>query len=59
MKIVELPRTVLLPVILVLSIVGAYVVNNSLTDVYWMLGFGVFGYFMKEYGYPHPVILGS
>ncbi|MFC3529378.1 tripartite tricarboxylate transporter permease [Paracoccus mangrovi] len=58
-KIVELPRTVLLPVILVLSIVGAYAVNNSLTDVYWMLGFGVFGYFMKEYGYPlGPVILG-
>ncbi len=58
-KIVELPRTVLLPVILLLSIVGAYAVNNSLTDVYWMLGFGVFGYFMKLYGYPlGPVILG-
>ncbi|KGJ02860.1 putative tricarboxylic transport membrane protein [Paracoccus halophilus] len=58
-KIVELPRTVLLPVILVLSIVGAYAVNNSVTDVYWMLGFGVFGYFMREYGYPlGPVILG-
>jgi len=58
-KIVELPRSVLLPVILLLSIVGAYAVNNSLTDVYWMLGFGVFGYFMKLYGYPlGPVILG-
>lgn len=58
-KIVELPRTVLLPVILLLSIVGAYAVSNSLTDVYWMLGFGVFGYFMKLYGYPlGPVILG-
>lgn len=40
-KIVELPRSVLLPVILLLSIVGAYAVNNSVTDVYWMLGFGV------------------
>jgi putative tricarboxylic transport membrane protein len=58
-KIVEMPRTVLLPVILLLSIVGAYAVSNSLTDVYWMLGFGVFGYFMKLYGYPlGPVILG-
>ena len=38
---------------------GAYAVNNSLTDVYWMLGFGVFGYFMRHYGYPlGPVILG-
>jgi putative tricarboxylic transport membrane protein len=58
-KIVEMPRSVLLPVILLLSIVGAYAVSNSLTDVYWMLGFGVFGYFMKLYGYPlGPVILG-
>lgn len=58
-KIVELPRAVLLPVILLLSIVGAYAVNNSLSDVYWMLGFGVFGYFLKLYGYPlGPVILG-
>ena len=58
-KIVELPRAVLLPVILLLSIVGAYAVNNSVTDDYWMLGFGVFGYFMKLYGYPlGPVILG-
>jgi putative tricarboxylic transport membrane protein len=58
-KMVEMPRTVLLPVIILLSIVGAYAVNNSLTDVYWMLAFGVLGYFMKMYGYQlGPVILG-
>lgn len=58
-KIVEMPRSVLIPLIMLLSIVGAYAVNNSITDVYWMLGFGVFGYFMRLYGYPlGPVILG-
>ncbi|MFV0292725.1 MAG: tripartite tricarboxylate transporter permease [Paracoccus sp. (in: a-proteobacteria)] len=58
-KIVEMPRTILIPLILLLSIVGAYAVNNSITDVYWMLGFGVLGYFMKIYGYQlGPVILG-
>jgi len=58
-KVVEMPRAVLLPIILLLSIVGAYAVNNSVSDVYWMLGFGIFGYFMKCYGYPlGPVILG-
>ena len=58
-KMVEMPRTVLLPVIILLSIVGAYAVNNSLSDVYWMLAFGVLGYFMKMYGYQlGPVILG-
>lgn len=58
-KIVEMPRTVLIPLIFLLSIVGAYAVNNSISDVYWMLGFGVFGYLMKCYGYQvGPVILG-
>lgn len=58
-KIVEMPRAVLIPLILMLSIVGAFAVNNSITDVYWMLGFGVLGYFMKLYGYQvGPVILG-
>lgn len=58
-KIVEMPRVVLIPLILLLSIVGAFAVNNSITDVYWMLGFGVLGYFMRHYDYPlGPVILG-
>ena len=39
-KIVEMPRSVLIPLIMLQSIVGAYAVNNSLSDVYWMLGFG-------------------
>jgi putative tricarboxylic transport membrane protein len=58
-KIVEMPRSVLIPLIFLLSIVGAYAVNGSLSDVYWMLAFGVLGYFMKLYGYQlGPVILG-
>lgn len=58
-KIVECPRGILIPLILLLSVVGAYAVNNSITDVYWMLAFGVLGYFMKIYGYQvGPVILG-
>jgi putative tricarboxylic transport membrane protein len=58
-KIVETPKTVLLPLILVLSAVGAYAINNNPVDVYWMLGFGVLGYFLKMYGFQvGPVILG-
>lgn len=58
-KIVEIPKGVLIPLIMLLSVVGAYAVNNSITDVYWMLGFGVFGYFLKIYGYQlGPIVLG-
>lgn len=58
-KIVETPKPVLLPLILVLSAVGAYAINNNPVDVYWMLAFGVLGYFLKMYGFQvGPVILG-
>ena len=58
-KVVETPKPMLLPLIMVLSAVGAYAINNNIVDVYWMLGFGVFGYFMKMYGFEvGPVILG-
>lgn len=58
-KIVQCPKGILIPLILLLSVVGAYAINNSVTDVWWMLGFGVVGYFMRTYGYQvGPVILG-
>ncbi len=58
-KIVECPKGIMLPLILVLSAVGTYAIQNNPIDIYWMLGFGIVGYFMKVYGFPvAPVILG-
>ena len=58
-KIVETPKPILMPLILVLSAVGTYAIQNNPVDVYWMLGFGVIGYFLKMYGFQvGPVILG-
>jgi putative tricarboxylic transport membrane protein len=58
-RIVETPKAILLPLVLVLCAVGAYAINNNPVDVYWMLGFGVFGYVLKRYGYQvAPVVLG-
>lgn len=58
-KIVECPKAVLIPLIVVLSAVGTYAIQNNPVDVYWMLLFGVVGYFMKTYGFEvGPVILG-
>jgi putative tricarboxylic transport membrane protein len=58
-KIVECPKAVLIPLIIVLSAVGTYAIQNNPVDVYWMLLFGVVGYFMKTYGFEvGPVILG-
>lgn len=58
-KIVEIPKGILLPIIIVLSVVGSYAINNSLFDVFWMMGFGVLGYFLKRFDYPvAPCVLG-
>lgn len=58
-KLVEIKKGILLPCIVVLSVVGTYTINNSMIDVYWMLGFGLFGYFLKMFGYQvAPIILG-
>ncbi|MEZ5866796.1 MAG: tripartite tricarboxylate transporter permease, partial [Geminicoccaceae bacterium] len=58
-KLVECPKGILIPLILVLSAVGTYAIQNNPVDIYWMLAFGLLGYFMKVYGYPvAPVILG-
>lgn len=58
-KIVECPKGILIPIIFLLSIVGSYAINNSVVDIWWMLGFGILGYFMRLYRFPvGPVILG-
>ncbi|KKM09300.1 C4-dicarboxylate ABC transporter permease [Clostridiales bacterium PH28_bin88] len=51
-KVVEIPKAIIIPIIIVLSIVGTYSINNNVTDIYWMIGFGILGYFMKMYDYP-------
>jgi len=45
--------------IVVLSVIGAFAINNSLFDVWLMLGFGVFGYVLERAGIPTaPMVIG-
>lgn len=58
-RLVECPKAVMIPLIIVLSAVGTYAIQNNVAHVYWMLLFGIVGYFMKIYGFQvAPVILG-
>lgn len=58
-KLVEVPRSILIPMILVISVIGGYSIDNSVISVAWTMAFGVLGYFMKYYGYPvGPMVLG-
>ncbi len=55
---VRIPYSILMPLIVVFCITGAYSLKNSVWDVGQMLVFGVVGYVMKKLGYsPAALVL--
>lgn len=58
-KVLSVPKYILLPVILVLCVVGTYGTNHSMFDVWTALIFGGIGFFMEKHKFPQaPMILG-
>lgn len=49
-KILDIPVRVLMPLILVFALIGAYSINNSINDLWLALFFGILGFFMREAG---------
>lgn len=57
--VLKLPAGILMPIVALLTVLGSYSFDNSLWDVWLMLGFGVVAYLMEEQGYPiAPLIIG-
>lgn len=58
-KILQVNRKILMPIIVVLTVVGAYASRSTLFDVKLMLVFGVIGFLLRNFGIPlAPVTLG-
>lgn len=58
-KFVEIPKGRLFPIIVILAVTGAFVTNNQIIHVFWMMLFGVVAYLLKRFGYPSsPLVLG-
>jgi putative tricarboxylic transport membrane protein len=56
--ILRLPFAILIPLIIYVCAIGAYAVNNSLMDIWYMLIFGVVGYLCRKLDYPlAPLVL--
>lgn len=54
----RIPRIVIVPIIVALSTIGAYTLQNSMFDVWIMFGFGLAGYLMEKLGIPvAPAVL--
>lgn len=56
--VLKVPPAVLAPMIVAMTVVGVYSINNSLFEVWLMLGFGVIGYAMERLEIPTaPAVL--
>ncbi|WP_316980077.1 tripartite tricarboxylate transporter permease [Shumkonia mesophila] len=58
-QVLRIPRVVLMPMIIALTVIGVYVINNSTFDLYVVFGFGLLGYAMERLNIPlAPATLG-
>lgn len=58
-QLLRVRMSILAPIALMLSLIGAYSINNSITDVWLVIGFGVVGYTLRKIGLePGPIVLG-
>ena len=58
-RIVRVPKSVLAPIILALSIVGTYSIRSSFADVLIMFGIGAIGFACRQFSVPRaPLVLG-
>ncbi len=57
-KVISVERYFLIPCILILSLVGAYSINQSMFDVYFAIVMGIIGYLLQKYEFPlSPILL--
>jgi TctA family transporter len=58
-NVLRLPRTILMPTILLFCIVGSFAINNTVFGVLLILVFGLLAFVLEENGFPvAPAILG-
>ena len=58
-RILSIPKNILIPVVGVMCIIGGYGANNRVFDIWTMLVFGIIGLLMKRLAVPiAPIILG-
>ena len=59
LKVLQIPREIIMPIVFVLCVIGSYAIAQRLFDVWTMLGFGIVGFVLRRYNYPMaPFVLG-
>lgn len=58
-KVIAVPKRIMMPIVTVLCVIGAYACNSRLFDVAVMFFFGLLGFLLQKRDYPvAPIILG-
>ena len=59
LKLLSIPKNILLPVVMVLASIGAFAMNNRIFDVWSILFFAIVGYGLSWFEFPPaPIVLG-
>lgn len=57
--IISVPKTALVPIIALMTVIGSYSIRNNISDVLIMLGLGVTGWVLGRFGFTaSPIVLG-
>lgn len=56
-RILRIPYSYLYTFILLFCLIGAYSLNNNITDIFIMIFFGLLGYILKEFGFETPPLI--
>jgi len=58
-RLIYLPRSFVLPIVMMFCVIGSYALNNTMFDVWVMLGFGVVGFLLEKARIPlGPFVIG-
>lgn len=58
-KLIYLPRSYVLPIVMVFCVIGSYALNNTMFDIWVMLGFGIVGFLLERAKIPlGPFVIG-
>jgi putative tricarboxylic transport membrane protein len=58
-KIIDIPKALMIPAILLFCVIGTFALNNRFFDVWVMFGFGLFGFLLEKLNIPlGPFIIG-
>jgi TctA family transporter len=56
-KLARVRYSIMVPVIFIFVLMGAFSVTRDPADLLAVVGFGILGYFMRRFGYPRPAMI--